>query len=94
MKKNRLFISVCSLILIFTLSLGAVSVFAIDDVHNESQLQDIGFFTYIGTYDTYHYDDNGKRRNLYYYRDFAVAQHSSFYHAWTSSETNSWEVPT
>lgn len=49
-----------------------------------------GFVTYLN------HSNESTRRNISYhgstYKDFKVAQHSTNYHAWTSSDKNGWET--
>ena len=61
------------------------------DFESDGNWNHMGFVTYIGSYNTYYYYDDDNVRHSKYYRDFAVAQHTSNYHAWTSSDNNNWE---
>ena len=60
------------------------------DGERDGDWNHIGFVCDIGTYNYYSYNDNGVTRTKYY-RDFTVAQHTTNYYAWTSSDTNNWE---
>ena len=61
------------------------------DKQNDGDWDHMGFVCDIGTYGAYSYTVDGEQYALYY-RDFTVAQHTSDYFAWTSSDTNGWEV--
>ena len=58
---------------------------------NDGDWDHMGFVCDIGTYGAYSYTVDDVQYTLYY-RDFTVAQHTSDYFAWTSSDTNGWEV--
>lgn len=53
--------------------------FIVADYENDGDWNHMGFVT----------DKKSSKTNGYY--DYKVAQHTSNYHAWTSSDTNGWE---
>jgi hypothetical protein len=61
------------------------------DYGRDGDWNHLGFVCDIGSYGTYYYTVNGVQHSKYY-RNFTVAQHTGQYYAWTSSDTNGWEV--
>lgn len=50
----------------------------------------LGFVCDTGSYGNYTYTDGGKTK-IKYYHNFTVAQHTTNYYAWVSTDTNNWE---
>lgn len=50
----------------------------------------VGFVTETGSFGTYQYTNSGVTYSKYY-KNFRVAQHTTNYHEWVSSDKNGWE---